>query len=559
MTWETFKRAVDSLEGYRGGVSMMGGEPTLHPEFERFARYLESQYDYLEKKKNYFIYPTKNFVRDRRLEEREYSYTYEEKTGKNVVGTRVEGPVMFSSLASNYYKYYETIQDVFRYQGVNDHIIPCYHQPVGVMRKDLGIDDKSWLELRNNCWVQNSWSASITPKGAFFCEIAGVLDMLFDGPGGWPIEKGWWQRKPKEFEEQLHWCELCGLALKTSSRNANDEIDDVSESFYCKLKEIDSPKLKKGQVNIYKRDIKGKSKILESQYHKTNMDRVSKQNNNIYPDGFIGVVIADGYGVSDIKDCIETNLEGFKRIILVIDEKKESIKQELKYDNVEVALLEKRLGVNLSRINQKYSMEYIICMTPDVHINMSFMKEMLNYVYNPGVMHYTDRKRYDEKDKKVLELKKGQMCLYNTGALAIKRNGFDGVARCTSIDEYIQLWETSKIIPFGIETFEDRKLVNGIDIIPNKRYVIYGTGIYGRKAFELVKEANAKIVFACDSNTQKWNTKVWGDVEILSPKELSSRRSDYDYAIIAAIAYKDIREKMIQEGLSDSDIIAPIF
>jgi hypothetical protein len=31
MDFETFKKAVDSLEGFDGMVGVMGGEPTLHP------------------------------------------------------------------------------------------------------------------------------------------------------------------------------------------------------------------------------------------------------------------------------------------------------------------------------------------------------------------------------------------------------------------------------------------------------------------------------------------------------------------------------------------------
>ena len=40
MDVETFKQAVDSMEGYVGTVSMMGGEPTIHPHFEEMVRYL---------------------------------------------------------------------------------------------------------------------------------------------------------------------------------------------------------------------------------------------------------------------------------------------------------------------------------------------------------------------------------------------------------------------------------------------------------------------------------------------------------------------------------------
>lgn len=44
MDFETFKRAVDSMEGFPGLVALIGGEPTLHPEFERFMEYLQTRY-----------------------------------------------------------------------------------------------------------------------------------------------------------------------------------------------------------------------------------------------------------------------------------------------------------------------------------------------------------------------------------------------------------------------------------------------------------------------------------------------------------------------------------
>ena len=37
MDVETFKRAVDSLEGYQGYITITGGEPTLHPDFEEIC------------------------------------------------------------------------------------------------------------------------------------------------------------------------------------------------------------------------------------------------------------------------------------------------------------------------------------------------------------------------------------------------------------------------------------------------------------------------------------------------------------------------------------------
>ena len=43
MDFETFKNAVDSLDGYEGCVGVIGGEPTLHPEFEKFADYIKEK------------------------------------------------------------------------------------------------------------------------------------------------------------------------------------------------------------------------------------------------------------------------------------------------------------------------------------------------------------------------------------------------------------------------------------------------------------------------------------------------------------------------------------
>ena len=39
MDWETFKRAIDTLEKWPRYIGIMGGEPTLHPEFARFVEY----------------------------------------------------------------------------------------------------------------------------------------------------------------------------------------------------------------------------------------------------------------------------------------------------------------------------------------------------------------------------------------------------------------------------------------------------------------------------------------------------------------------------------------
>ena len=54
---------------------------------------------------------------------------------------------------------------------------------------DIIEDKKLMWKMIDNCWIQKQWSASITPKGGFFCEVAASLDYLFEGPGDMKLKK----------------------------------------------------------------------------------------------------------------------------------------------------------------------------------------------------------------------------------------------------------------------------------------------------------------------------------------------------------------------------------
>ena len=233
MDVDFFKKAVDSLEGFPGIVGIIGGEPSLHPHFEEMMDYYAARVP--EPRPRAFLgTPTASF--------KDY--------GRMVRYMRGRKRGLFSALGPGYYKNFEKIQDTFAYQSLNDHQSISMHQAILVTRKELGIVDEEWFKLRDNCWIQNIWSATITPKGAFFCEIAASMDMLFNGPGGWPVEPGWWKRTPADFGEQLNWCESCSVALTVPANNANDDTDIVSPAIYERLKKVNGPKMQKGQFII---------------------------------------------------------------------------------------------------------------------------------------------------------------------------------------------------------------------------------------------------------------------------------------------------------------------
>ena len=212
MDLDTFRRAVDSLIDFPGMVGMIGGEPLLHPQFAKMAEYLAEK---ITDKKRRGLWST-------------------------VPKAQAE-------------KYGSLINEVYGNFYFNDHSLErILHQPLLVAAEEVVADREEMWRLIDDCWIQKYWSASITPKGAFFCEVAASFDMLFDGPGGWPIEPGWWKRTPEDFTEQKkRACQRCGCAIPLKRRPSSQEIDDVSPGNLSALLAIGSPKALRGRVEVY--------------------------------------------------------------------------------------------------------------------------------------------------------------------------------------------------------------------------------------------------------------------------------------------------------------------
>jgi organic radical activating enzyme len=442
MSFDTFKRAVDSLEGHTGMIGLMGGEPTLHPEFERFVEYLDSKIPVEHKARlNEFVYPQRNFVQARDRADHAHSIIHQYADGPRDV---ICGAGLFSSMNKSFKKYFELIQDHVRYQCLNDHNNAMYHQPVMITRKELGIDDDTFKRLRDKCWIQQLWSSSITPKGAFFCEIAAALDMLFDGPGGWTIEKGWWKREEKDFGDQLGWCELCGIALKTFSRDAREGIDDASPFWEEKLKVLGSPKFNNGKVNIVKINNgiidektmpKGKAITLESgdePYADVHDDKFNAERSILYPDGFDCLVITK-----------QKNTAG-------LDEK---FHYRDVFDTVSFVSGEEHFGRAFNRVLAELSPDkYLVVITENVFLNPGVMAGLKDCIINPGTLHYIDFYRKQDRCNGYFSnydsLDSGFAVLLSKNAMALKRLGFDRIANIRGFDEIVRAWEPHKVIRF---------------------------------------------------------------------------------------------------------------
>jgi hypothetical protein len=133
----------------------------------------------------------------------------------------------------------------------NDHTRnDVYHAPILVCSEEVFQRRDDLFAFVNHCWAQESWSSSINPKGAYFCEIAASLALLLDGSKGWKVEERWWMRTPKDFTSQIEeFCPKCGCCLPLRRRASIDNIDDISEGMLKRLKGK-SMKIDKGLYKV---------------------------------------------------------------------------------------------------------------------------------------------------------------------------------------------------------------------------------------------------------------------------------------------------------------------
>ncbi len=386
MDRDTFQRAVDSLEAFPGMVGMMGGEPTLHPEFETLTAYLARKRGQPAPSRK-GLAPIADFSR--------YLIENDCMNIKQRLG-------LWSSLGQGYYRHFELIQEVFDYQLINDHGHPGLHQTLLVTREELGIPDESWIELRDNCWAQNLWSASVTPKGCFFCEVAAAMDMLFDGPGGWPIEPGWWRRGVEDFSDQLHWCEMCSATLNVPRVPAQSGRDLVSPRMLEKLEQRGSPRARAGKVEVLPVEQyqwpRGASDYSSEWYLPggDNTRRVTSTNATLKPQQ-IDALIVHGDNTPAHLNALLANACHFDNVVVVTRPSHAADIDAIRADNMRLYIAEDSRG--REALNGAYQLlspaDWVALMDADVKVCSDLRRMLRAWIFNPGCL-YSIGERYIE-------------------------------------------------------------------------------------------------------------------------------------------------------------------
>lgn len=563
MEFDMIKKAIDSLKGFEGTIGIMGGEPTLHPKFEKIVKYIATKIYSVKVADRQVMQPQEDFykmISDMKLLHSE-PYFVNEK-----VSERVLAAGLFSSMCHKYLEHFELIQDVFKKQVLNDHGNAMYHDPLLVSRKELGIPDDEWEVLRDNCWIQNEWSASITPKGAFFCEVAGTLDLLFDGPGGWEVESDWWKREVADFKDQLHWCELCGAACETYTRDANEEIDDISPVLYEKLNRVGSKKIKKGKVHIMQINVDGT--ILEESkpvakrfaenfpYAECSEDRFNADKSELYPKSFEAIILIDKQANYINQEYKNLFFEQFKITHIVFnnaEEKKEfnilqnekcylySLDSEV---DIKELLTLKQLGV------------YTAVFSGNLLPKSTFVKDLSKYVFNPGALLYTNEISNNEMLERFVDIsknkgEKAEFMIFNPLAYSLKslNNDFSCIK---TVFDMKDIWIPEKVVAIDEDLFPKNTFMQ---VGKGLRYAVYGTGIKAEEDILCIKAEGGIITCVFDGNEDKKGTDFHGITVDLS-ENIVNRKDEFDIIVIASFQYyEEIRNSLLEKGFNRGEFL----
>lgn len=252
MSMDDFRAAIDSLVEFaaltKGIVGVMGGEPTLAPLFEEYCRYAASKIP-REKLGLWSVFPPAKA---------HLAGIICETFGNILLNDHSRNDIMHAPVLMAAEEFFTKPCGRCKGTGKQDH--ENLWPPNGTFEgwdvrtcgecggKGTVTDDLSLFQSVEHCWVQEHWSASIHPKGAYFCEVAAALSETFNGPDGWKVEPGWWKRTPKDFHDQVDWaCRKCGAALPLNRKASVDVADDVSPKNLERLREMKSRKVARGE------------------------------------------------------------------------------------------------------------------------------------------------------------------------------------------------------------------------------------------------------------------------------------------------------------------------
>jgi len=215
MSLECIEQALISMQGWPGVIAVFGGNPLNH---SRFPQVCELWKKHVPDQRQRGLW-TNNLLKHGAIA-RETFWPHG-RFNLNVHGDREAEKVMNEFLPG------------IKVWGLT----PSQHGGQLLNYADYGISDEKWVELREQCDINQNWSGAIYQRDdgrayGYFCERAGAIDGVNGNNHGVLAVPGWWRSGMEAFQHQVKGCcdKLCGVPLRTKGYLDSETTYGVSPS-----------------------------------------------------------------------------------------------------------------------------------------------------------------------------------------------------------------------------------------------------------------------------------------------------------------------------------------
>jgi len=212
MTPGNFRKAVRSLRDFPGTLAIIGGNPTMHRDFEALCEILVEEIPEKERRGLWTSHA--------------YKHTDLAIEVFGVFNLNPHGDPKSVESLSDLYTRSEGVRNL--YEGHSQHA------PLLAAIKDIYGEEEMWERIAA-CDVNQNWSASVTQvRGelrAYFCEVAAAFDVARGTDNGHEVVEGWWRRPITDYADQIkHFCPGCGAAARLAPTRDADDLDTYTAS-----------------------------------------------------------------------------------------------------------------------------------------------------------------------------------------------------------------------------------------------------------------------------------------------------------------------------------------
>lgn len=216
MTPENFRKALRSLSDYPGIIAMIGGNPTMHRNFEELCKIFVEE---IPNRMQRGIW-TNNMFKHRKVITETFGVfnlnSHGDPKASREFALLADEMKQAGAIVWNYYQHSD-------------------HSPLLTAIKDLYPKEEDMWQRIIGCDINREWSAAIIQnKGklrAYFCEVAASFDLARNEDHGIEPKKGWWKRPMTSYADQVkHFCPGCGVPAKQTAFKDFMEADMFTKS-----------------------------------------------------------------------------------------------------------------------------------------------------------------------------------------------------------------------------------------------------------------------------------------------------------------------------------------